>query len=231
VAGHEFLNAYAAHRAARGDTGTVAVGWTDWLEAGMWADAQRRLAGRWTVEAGAGGIGPDTDLLRGITGAEGIELVRRVLRFRPAAHTVISTQDLDLMLALHRSFTPAAHLQMLDRLRLSGPGHGRRTLPTPYRAPKTAAERAVTLLLESLLGIAGVGVDDDFFALGGDSLLALRLLSRLRDELGVEHPITAFLADPTVRALAVAFDEAPPAAGVPADVPTGVPADRQEVWL
>jgi hypothetical protein len=57
-------------------------------------------------------------------------------------------------------------------------------------------------LCERLLGIEDVRVDDDFFAIGGQSLLAVAFLSQVNDLLGVDVPLEVFLAEPTVERLA-----------------------------
>ena len=54
-----------------------------------------------------------------------------------------------------------------------------------------------------MLGIAGVGVDDNLFELGGDSLLAIQILARARKAYEVELHPAAFFKAPTIRELAV----------------------------
>jgi aryl carrier-like protein len=56
-------------------------------------------------------------------------------------------------------------------------------------APRTPFEREVALIWEELLDVSPVGVYDDFFELGGQSLVAVQLLARLRDEFGVDLTI------------------------------------------
>ena len=59
--------------------------------------------------------------------------------------------------------------------------------PVPgYVAPRTPMERQLTDFMEDLLGAGQVGVLDDFFELGGFSLLATQLATRVRDTFGVE---------------------------------------------
>ncbi|MEX2631549.1 MAG: amino acid adenylation domain-containing protein [Tistlia sp.] len=78
--------------------------------------------------------------------------------------------------------------------------------PAPPRAAETALERELLALWRSLLGTAELGVDDDFFRLGGHSLMAARLVATLRERYAVELPIKAFLERPTVAAAAAAIE-------------------------
>ena len=66
----------------------------------------------------------------------------------------------------------------------------------------TALEQGVATVFEELLGSPGIGPDDDFFDLGGSSLLAVRLSVRLRETLGADLPSSALLETSTVSGLA-----------------------------
>ena len=71
-----------------------------------------------------------------------------------------------------------------------------------YVAPRTQLEKALTAVWSSLLGGEQVGIDDDFFQLGGHSLLTLRMIQQLKDEHGLELAVAHIFETPTVRGLA-----------------------------
>ncbi|MDH6624462.1 phthiocerol/phenolphthiocerol synthesis type-I polyketide synthase E [Streptomyces sp. LBL] len=74
-------------------------------------------------------------------------------------------------------------------------------LAVPFTAPRTAAERAVAAHWEDVLGITGIGVEDNFFDLGGDSMRAVLLTNRLRTAGVLDVPVKRLLAAPTIAAL------------------------------
>ncbi|HEV3457140.1 MAG TPA: amino acid adenylation domain-containing protein, partial [Thermoanaerobaculia bacterium] len=82
------------------------------------------------------------------------------------------------------------------------------TAPRAFRPPRTPLEEIVAALWQDVLAVARVGVDEDFFALGGDSLSATRLISRLRRTLDLELPLAALFEEPTVDGLARRVEEA-----------------------
>ncbi|AWS40467.1 non-ribosomal peptide synthetase [Streptosporangium sp. 'caverna'] len=104
-----------------------------------------------------------------------------------------------------------AGIAVLDRFPLTPAGKlDRKALPPVDfsgigvgRAPATPQERALADLFGEVLGIGDVGADDGFFDHGGDSLLATRLIARIRAEFGVEIPIRAVFDERTPAALAL----------------------------
>ncbi|WJE01554.1 non-ribosomal peptide synthase/polyketide synthase [Streptomyces antimycoticus] len=99
----------------------------------------------------------------------------------------------------------------LDRAALPAPGPDIRR--TPYRAPREGAEQAVAAVWAEVLEVERVGAGDNFFELGGDSILSIRLTSRLREVLGVEPSPRLVFTHPTVAALAEALGGADGRAG------------------
>ncbi len=85
-----------------------------------------------------------------------------------------------------------------------------RTVRAPAAAgaqPRSATERSLVVLWEELLGISGVGIDDDFFALGGTSLLAARMIAELAHRRGIALPLTTIVESPTIRQFASRVDQ------------------------
>ncbi|UQW99652.1 non-ribosomal peptide synthetase [Streptomyces sp. RerS4] len=158
-----------------------------------------------------------------------------------------------------RTLLPAAVvpsvIALLDELPLNTSGKvdrpalstAARTLPDTAAAadrvaPATDAERTVIALWADLLGVdpGTPGVTDDFFLSGGNSIVATRLLGRVRDALGHAPSLADFYADPTPRALSArpstgprpgAADTAPPApVPVPQD-PVPLTDQQRQLWL
>jgi len=91
----------------------------------------------------------------------------------------------------------------LDRRALPDPaGLGR---DAPLRPPRDDAEARLCALFASVTGTAEVGIDDDFFAIGGHSLLAMRACALLTESLGRDVPIALLFANPTPERLAPAL--------------------------
>jgi amino acid adenylation domain-containing protein len=90
----------------------------------------------------------------------------------------------------------------VDRRALPEVGRERPSIETGFVAPRSPLEALVARIWSDALELEEVGVHDDFLALGGDSLLATRIVSRLRDVLRVEVSLAALLQTPTVAAQA-----------------------------
>jgi amino acid adenylation domain-containing protein len=95
-------------------------------------------------------------------------------------------------------------------------------------APRTPAERTLAEIWTEVLGLAPAGVHDRFFDLGGHSILALRLLSRMRDAFGIELPLRAVFERPTIEGLAAELETAGAAAAAPRLAPA--PPQAGGVW-
>src|SRR5581483_11971464 len=116
-----------------------------------------------------------------------------------------------LRTGLPEFMVPAAFV-MMESFPLSSNGKvNRRALPAPqfapsdereYVAPRSNVESQVAAIWAEVLRVPQVGIHDDFFALGGHSLMATQVVARLRQSLGVELPLRALFEAPTVAGLA-----------------------------
>jgi len=111
-----------------------------------------------------------------------------------------------------------AVLVRLDRLKLSPNGKiDRRALPMPEIAvhdgrdltgPGDATEAALATIWRAVLKLDHVGIDEDFFALGGDSILTIQVIARAR-QMGLELTASQLFAAPTIRTLAAGLKRDP----------------------
>ena len=96
------------------------------------------------------------------------------------------------------------------------PGDGAAAAFAGYAAPRDEVEAAIAGCWRRLLGVERVGIHDDFFELGGSSLMAVQLTATLRQDLAVELAPSALLEAPTVAALAERIGAARRAGGAAA---------------
>jgi amino acid adenylation domain-containing protein/non-ribosomal peptide synthase protein (TIGR01720 family) len=161
---------------------------------------------------------------------------------RLVAYLVGETDDPRAALAkvLPDYLVPAAFVT-LDELPMTAAGKlDRRALPAPdlsaadtFVAPRTEAERVVAAAWADVLGLERVGAHDNFFALGGDSILSIRVVSRLRAAFGSQISPRAVFEHPTVAAFAKAVP-----GGETATIPTRAGAGpapmsfaQQRLWF
>jgi phthiocerol/phenolphthiocerol synthesis type-I polyketide synthase E len=175
-AGNCFLDAFAPWYQALTGTPTTAIAWDAWTE----------IAGR-------------PHYAEHLTGEEGREALRRILA---AALPQVAVTPLELAEAVARGHEQWRKERPAPPGEEAGGRGERPALTCPRIEPRTDAERRLAGLWESMLGISGLGVEDPFVELGGNSLLALQLVSRIRQAFGVDLPPNEVLENPTIARLA-----------------------------
>jgi len=126
----------------------------------------------------------------------------------------------------------------VDRRALPSPGPAR-SEPGALVPPRTPLEAELAGLWREVLRAREVGIHDDFFEMGGHSILATQLLSRLRDALGLELPLRRFFETPTVAGISgwiesegrTAAAVAPPLASVPREGPLRLSFAQERLWF
>jgi amino acid adenylation domain-containing protein len=106
---------------------------------------------------------------------------------------------------------------VMDQLPLTSNGKvNRKALPAPqqsdllsneYAAPRTATEEILAAIWSELLEVEQVGIHDNFFSLGGHSLLVTQVISRIRAAFSVDVPIQRFFYSPNIADLAIVITE------------------------
>jgi amino acid adenylation domain-containing protein len=192
-------------------------------------EAGAGIALSWEWRAGSDGVFPDYALHAGFTAGGAAREVtsvtrhhetalgatpihRRLLDVPEAASGSVAPGDLRAWLARHlpEPLLPSAWMY-LDALPLNPNGKlDRRALPAPAArtwggqggAPQTALECDLAAIWSEVLGVAAVGVQDNFFDLGGDSIAAVRLVTRVQQLLDDGVMLAAIFEAPTLAALA-----------------------------
>jgi acyl carrier protein len=97
---------------------------------------------------------------------------------------------------------PLTHNGKIDRRALPEPDRKRPEMEHAYVSPSTAAERTLTEIWCHVLGLDRVGIRDNFFDLGGTSILAAKTVALMRDAFGIEMPIVKLFQYPSISLLA-----------------------------
>jgi len=96
----------------------------------------------------------------------------------------------------------------IDRRALPAPDSERPALAEAFIEPRTPAEKKLASIWSKLIGINRIGINDNYFELGGDSLLATQLVSHVRNVFEVELPLVELFRHPTLAEMATSIEEA-----------------------
>ncbi|HEX3528166.1 MAG TPA: SDR family NAD(P)-dependent oxidoreductase [Thermoanaerobaculia bacterium] len=140
-------------------------------------------------------IAPSPARLLGISSAEGAEALSLILDHCTWPQIVVRARHA----AVPETFAPAAERGGDAAL---PDAHGRPDLKTPYVAPRNEIERALAGIWEQALGFDQIGIYDNFFQLGGHSVVAIQLISRIREELEIELSLNVLFEANTIADLA-----------------------------
>lgn len=175
-AANAFLDAFAVRRSRERRDFTVSIDWGRWQGVGLARDFESWHHSR-----------TGRELQGGMTVAEGLEALERILVHRVGPRVAVVPAE----------WRPAAR----------GPSNGAlaepaRSLPAPA-TDAAAIERQLAQIWCSILGTPEFDRQATFQELGGDSLIGIQMIARIREQLGVQLPIHAVFDSPTVDALAL----------------------------
>jgi acyl transferase domain-containing protein len=193
-AANTFLDAFAHYRSSRSQGRTVSIDWDpfrweDWQgsEMGAAPDVQAQVK--------------ETLAAFGLTEQQSSEAFRRILS-SGLQQVIVSRRDFHGILEQYRTLTVSSLMAQMGQAQSGGATHARPDLSTPYVAPRNETERAIAAIWQELFGLEKVGVHDKFFELGGSSLLAIQLITRLRNSFGEDVSMNSIFEQPTVAGLA-----------------------------
>ena len=183
AAANAFLDSLARRNFFRSRSFTMSINWDVWT-------ASDGAVSSVANSASSGGIKPD----------EAVEVLRRLLRAKPGPQAIISTRDLAVV--ARRKKVDAVE----EAASATGRVYARTNLDRPIDPPTNATEALLVSIWTEVLGVSPIGIRDDFFDLGGDSLIGLRMTSRLQD-LGIHVSIEQLFRHRTIQELAADIEE------------------------
>jgi amino acid adenylation domain-containing protein len=201
-AANVFLDHFARYRSARDSGFTVSINWDTWQKIGMAVNMAKK------TNAPGRESGEDS-LKDAILPREGIEAFLRILSAEGLHRVIISTIPLNARLQHLKRLTEEFHRRPSreeEQLSLQ-PKHSRPELSSLYTAPVTRIEHILAKIWQELLRIETVGIHDDFFELGGNSLKAINFAGRIHQELNIEVPLSVFFDKLTIKELALYLEE------------------------
>ena len=147
----------------------------------------------------AGETAAEGYLREGMTASEGLDALDRILANDVSPQIIASTLDLDLWLS---RLDAGSHRVSAAHATTGQPAPDAARGNANILAPRDTVERELAAMWGEMLGVQHISITDDFFELGGQSLIAVRLLNRICKHFAVELPLSVLFQAPTIAATA-----------------------------
>jgi NAD(P)-dependent dehydrogenase (short-subunit alcohol dehydrogenase family)/acyl carrier protein len=181
-----FLDAFAINKMYRGGPLTVSVNWNPWLEVGQAVESMNELA-----------ADSEMSQLDGLLSAEGVDVFMRILA-DALPQVVVSTNDFNVKFQQFHSAEAPQTREDADEDESMETLRSRPELDSVYVPPRNDIEKVLVKIRQKFFGFQQVGIYDDFFALGGDSLKAMTIITKIHRELKVKIPLAEIFTYPTI---------------------------------
>ncbi|MEG4207114.1 SDR family oxidoreductase [Microcoleus sp. Pol7_A1] len=198
-AASSFLDAFAHYNFFRHEMLTVSINWDGWQENNLQDEWLSSLPPEVQVQI------KQAREKYSITSQEGVKALDYILS-NTFPQVIVSTRNLQTVIEHDQISTLANVLENLETSSTKST-HKRPILKTAYVAPSNDTEYRIAGIYQELLGIDGVGINDSFFDLGGNSLIGIQLISRLRQDFQIELSIPSLFQSPSVAELAFVIEE------------------------
>jgi len=199
AAASDFLDAFTYYKHWKDNTFTVTIDWSDWQEIGMSVEAEKH----WRKTHN---LTEEHSLLENtLLTIEGVEIFKRILT-NTFSRVVVSKQDLLAMIE-QDALTPTIPIKPLEEIKASQLTHPRPNLSNAYSPPQNERAHKLANLWQDFLGVDKVGIHDDFFELGGDSLLATQLIAKMNKAFQTQLSSASLLESSTIAKLVKLIEE------------------------
>jgi acyl carrier protein len=195
-----FLDAFAQHKNTAGNGVVMSVNWASWSEVG----GALKLA---KERAKAMGISSPTKIEGGILSVDGIEAFNRIMESDPAIYipqVVVYPHDLIKQITLSKTVNSQ---KSIAKIETSKEGFQRPKLESEYAPPRNDIEQILVNIWSKFFGFEQVGIRDDFFELGGDSLKAIVITSLIEKNLDAKVSIATLFSKTTIEEIARYIEE------------------------
>jgi amino acid adenylation domain-containing protein/non-ribosomal peptide synthase protein (TIGR01720 family) len=170
-AANAFLDAFAHYSRQNGACPMVAINWDGWAGLGMLAKS-----------AGAAGAYLEK-AEQGLSAGEGVEALMRILRLKSQPQVIVSTRDIDALLLQTRNSEKLTEILAQAATPVAaGSRHPRPAIDVPYQAPGTPIEHKIAEIWQQVLGVDQVGIHDNIFDLGGDSVQSIQIAAKVSQQ-------------------------------------------------
>jgi acyl transferase domain-containing protein/acyl carrier protein len=174
----------------------ISIEWDTLKDSGMAFKAINKSPGKMS----------ESQLNNGITENEAIQILRTAL-YLEIPTQIISIKNLKEVIAVQKQFFQDLDKQLNENSINTVSKTERPKLSTIFILPISETELKLTSLFESFFGIQNIGVEDDFFELGGDSLKAMIVLKIIKKEFDVNLLLKDFFEGPNIRKISTGIDE------------------------
>ncbi|QQZ58493.1 KR domain-containing protein [Paenibacillus sonchi] len=189
-AANEFLDAFVHYRLQHREGFTATVNWNDWAEAGMSVKAMEKSRG---LHKEVNDLQFEAEA---ITTEQGVNVFRYIME-NQMNRVIVSALDLPALMEESNNISVEVILEQ------EAAAHATEAAPAAVSSSSLLTEaglhQQIADIWSTVLGIEAIGIDEDFFALGGDSLKAITIVSLVFKKLGVKLPLPAFFHKPTIR--------------------------------
>jgi len=171
---------------------TIAINWDRWQSIGTARIAEKKHKER-----------SGTDLTDGIPSDKGIEALRRIMSDSLPQVIVSPKTEFDKEAKSDKIPPQTDFIKKLETSSIPKKFMKRPNLDNEYFPPQDETEQNLTNIWQNFFGIEPIGIEDDFFELGGDSLKGMGLMAKIHKKMQVEIPINDFFTHPTIKKLSI----------------------------